>query len=141
MPLPSSSKSVCFGWENKWCTYFMDVFKLQCSWKQVIYIYIYITYRNFHTFTQADYPQFLQWWEKNFNRLPTLVDNPHPKTKENLKLKQSFDIISFSVQLIIFHTFCLRFFIENDTTCKICSRKKSDISRSTESEKSLYWNG
>ena len=106
-----------------------------------IYIYIYITYRNFHTFTQADYPQFLQWWEKNFNRLPTLVDNPHPKTKENLKLKQSFDIISFSVQLIIFHTFCLRFFIENDTTCKICSRKKSDISRSTESEKSLYWNG
>ena len=49
----------------------------------------YITYRNFHPFTQADYPQFLQWWEKNFNRLPTLVDNPHPKIKENLKLKQS----------------------------------------------------
>ena len=116
--------------------------------KQMMYIFhgclqiaMLHNYRNFHTFTQADYPQFLQWWEKNFNRLPTLVDNPHSKTKENLKLKQSFDIISFSVQLIIFHTFCLRFFIENDTTCKICSRKKSDISRSTESEKSLYWNG
>ena len=47
------------------------------------------------------------------------------------------DMISISVQLITFHTFCLRCFIENDIACKICSLKNIDISRSTESEKSL----
>ena len=67
--------------------------------------------------------QFLQWREKIFNRATILADNPHPKTKENRRLTQSsfivfVDMISFSVQLINSHTFCLRNFIENDTTCK-----------------------
>ena len=67
--------------------------------------------------------QFSQLWENNFNRLPALADNLHPKTKENCQLTQSsfivfVDMISFSVQLINFHTFCLCYFIENDTNCK-----------------------
>ena len=38
----------------------------------------------------------------------------------------------------ITHTFCLHCFIENDTTCKnLANPKKIDISRSTESQKSL----
>ena len=59
--------------------------------------------------------QFLQERGKSFNRLPALADNPHPKTNENRRLTQiSFiafvDMISFRVQLINFHTFCLRCF-------------------------------
>ena len=53
--------------------------------------------------------------KKNFNRLPTLADNPAlKKKKENCRLAQG----SFSVQLINFHTFRLCCFIENDTTWK-----------------------
>ena len=75
--------------------------------------------------------------EKNFNRLPTLADKPHPKTKENCWLTQICWHEIFSVQLINFHTFCLCYFIENDTTWKICSQQKINILRSTVSEKSL----
>ena len=58
-----------------------------------------------------------------YGRLPALADNPHPKTKENRRFAQSsfivfVDMISFSVHLMNFHTFCLRCFIENDITCK-----------------------
>ena len=56
--------------------------------------------------------------EKNFNRLPTLADKPHPKTKENRWLTQICWHEIFSVQLINFHTFCLCYFVENDTTWK-----------------------
>ena len=86
--------------------------------------------------------QFLQEREKNFNRLPALADNLHPKTKENRRLPQSsfvvfVDTISFSVQVLNVHTFCLRCFIENDI--KICSKKKS-ISRDLLSRRNrLKW--
>ena len=53
---------------------------------------------------------------------------------ENRRLAQSsfivfVDMISFSVQLVNFHTFCLRCFIENDTNRENLL-KKIDISRS-----------
>ena len=53
---------------------------------------------------------------------------------ENRRLAQSsfivfVDMISFSVQLVHFHPFCLRCFIENVTTCENLL-KKIDISRS-----------
>ena len=65
------------------------------------------------------------------------TDYPHPNTKESRRLAQIYfivfvDMISFSVQLINF-TLCLRWFFENDITVL----KKSDILRSTESEKSF----
>ena len=74
--------------------------------------------------------QFLQGREKYFNRLHAHADNPHTKTKEIRQLIQSpsivfADRISFSVQLINIHTFCLLCFIENDTVCKTLFLKKS----------------
>ena len=53
---------------------------------------------------------------------------------ENRRLAQSsfvvfVDMISFSVQLVNFHTFRLRCFYGNDTTCENLL-KKIDISRS-----------
>ena len=46
-------------------------------------------------------------------------------------------MISFSLQLINFHTFCFQCFIENDSTCKNLFSKEIDTLRSTESKKSL----
>ena len=71
-----------------------------------------------------------------------MVDNLHPKNKENRQLTQSsfivfVDMISFSLQLINFHTFCFQCFIENDSTCKNLFSKEIDTLRSTESKKSL----
>ena len=62
---------------------------------------------------------------------------------ENRRLAQSsfivfVDMISFSVQLVNFHTFCLRCFIENDTTCENLF-KKIDISRSVSRRNPLNW--
>ena len=90
-------------------------------------------YRNFRPITcAADYPHWSIFavTRKNFNSLPALADNPHPKAKENLRLLQSslivfVDIISFSVQVKKFHTFCLRCFVENDTNCLNLFFKKS----------------
>ena len=101
-------------------------------------------YRNFRPITRAaDYPHWSIFavTRKNFNRLPALADNPHPKAKENRRLLQSslivfVDIISYSVQLKKFHTFCPRCFVENDTNCLNLFFEKS-IARSTGSEKSL----
>ena len=102
-------------------------------------------YRNFRPLTRtADYPHrsIFAIARRSFNRLPAQADNPHPKAKENRRLTQSssivfVDMIPLRVQLINFHTFCLRCFIEDDTNCKNLFKKKMNITRSTESEKSL----
>ena len=44
------------------------------------------------------------------------------------------DMMSFSVQLINFHTFCLRCFIEDDTNCKNLFKKKNGYHE-------IYWVG
>ena len=93
---------------------------------------------NFRPFTRAaDYPRGRLPASVNLcnNEKKISTDYPHPNTKGNRRLAQIYfivfvDMISFSVQLINF-TLCLRWFFENDITVL----KKSDILRSTESEK------
>ena len=78
-------------------------------------------------------PQNLQKGEqyyRNFRPLTRTADYPHRSIFAIARKK-------FRVQLINFHTFCLRCFIEDDTNCKNLFKKKMDITRSTESEKSL----
>ena len=83
-------------------------------------------YRNFRPITRAaDYPHWSIFVE---TRKKISTDYLHwqitrTQKKENRWLTQSsfivlVDMLSFSVQLINFHTFCLRCFIENDTNCK-----------------------
>ena len=89
-------------------------------------------YRNFRPITRAaDYPH---WSIFVVTRKKISTDYLHwqitrTQKKENRWLTQSsfivlVDMLSFSVQLINFHTFCLRCFIENDTNCKNLFQEK-----------------
>ena len=94
-------------------------------------------YRNFRPIIRAADYSHRSILGSNEKKIST--DYPHwqiPRTqkqKKNRRLVQSsfsvfFDMLSFSVQLINFHTFCLRCFTENGTNC-IKSVLKESISR------------
>ena len=88
-------------------------------------------YRNFRPLTRtADYPHrsIFAIARRSFNRLPAQADNPHPKAKENRRLKQSssivfVDMIDLRVQLINFHTFVFAVALRMIPIVKICLKK------------------
>ena len=97
-------------------------------------------FRNFRPFTRAaDYPHWSIFvrTRRKFQQSTSTGRYPAPKNKRKSSTHTNFpnffvvDMISFYVQLINLHTFCLRCFIENDTTYKNMFSKKIYISKST----------